>query len=65
MKELDLEKEFTQMIIENRHIIFKVCYFYTTDEYTIVELSQDLYSICGAPIPVFVERANFLLGFIV
>ncbi len=41
MKELDLEKEFTQMIIENRHIIFKVCYFYTTDEYTIEELSQE------------------------
>ncbi len=41
MKELDLEKEFTQMIIENRKIIFKVCYFYTTDEYTIEELSQE------------------------
>ena len=37
----DLEKEFTQMIIENRQIIFKVCYIYTTDEYTIEELSQE------------------------
>ena len=41
MKEQELEKEFTQMIIENRQIIFKVCYIYTTDEYTIEELSQE------------------------
>lgn len=35
MKEQELEKEFTQMIIENRQIILKVCYIYTTDEYRV------------------------------
>lgn len=41
MNTQELEKEFTQMILDNRHIIFKVCYVYTSDEYTIEELYQE------------------------
>lgn len=41
MNTKELEKEFTQMIIDHRQIIFKVCYIYTTDNYTIEELSQE------------------------
>lgn len=41
MNTQELEKEFTQLILDNRHIIFKVCYVYTSDEYTIEELYQE------------------------
>ena len=41
MNTQELEKEFTQMILDHRQIIFKVCYIYTTDGYTIEELSQE------------------------
>lgn len=41
MNTQELEKEFTQMVLDNRQIIFKVCYIYTSDEYTIEELSQE------------------------
>lgn len=41
MNTQELEKEFTQLIIDHRQIIFKVCYIYTTDVYTIEELSQE------------------------
>lgn len=41
MNTKELETEFTQMILDYRQIIFKVCYIYTSDEYTIEELSQE------------------------
>ena len=57
-----LEKEFTQMILDHRQIIFKVCYIYTTDDYTIEELSQECLLNLWRAYPVFVARANLRLG---
>lgn len=37
---MDLEKRFTDMVTQNQQIIYKVCYFYTSDNYTIDELYQ-------------------------
>ncbi len=36
-----MEREFTSLITEHSNIIYKVCYFYTTDDYTIEELFQE------------------------
>lgn len=40
MNATELEKRFTDMVTQNQQIIYKVCYFYTSDDYTIDELYQ-------------------------
>lgn len=37
-----MEKEFLQMIRENERLIYKVCSFYTSDEYPMADLYQDV-----------------------
>ena len=41
MNTKELEKEFVEMITEYQQIIYKVCYMYATDDYTLDELYQE------------------------
>lgn len=41
MNKEDLEKPFIALITEYQRIIYKVCYVYATDEYTLEELYQE------------------------
>ncbi len=40
-KTSETEKAFVALIAEHQRIIYKVCYMYTTDEYTLEELYQE------------------------
>lgn len=41
MKSPESEKQFIELITRYQQVVYKVCYFYTTDEYTIDELYQE------------------------
>ena len=41
MNTKDLEKQFEALITEHQQIIYKVCYMYATDDYTLDELYQE------------------------
>lgn len=41
MNKQELEKQFVEMITEHQQIIYKVCYMYATDNYTLDELYQE------------------------
>lgn len=41
MNTKDLEKQFETLITEHQQIIYKVCYMYATDDYTLDELYQE------------------------
>lgn len=41
MNTQDLEKQFVEMVNEHQQIIYKVCYMYATDDYTLDELYQE------------------------
>lgn len=37
----ETEQLFTELVTQNQQIIYKVCYFYTSDDYTLDELYQE------------------------
>lgn len=41
MNKEELEKVFTALVTEYQRVIYKVCYMYATDEYTLEELYQE------------------------
>lgn len=42
MDKIELEKSFIEMVQQNERVIYKVCSFYISDEYTIADLYQEV-----------------------
>lgn len=58
MNATELEKRFTDMVTQNQQIIYKVCYFYTSDDYTIDELYQQTVINMWKAFPNFRNRSK-------
>ena len=60
----ELERQFVEMVTNHQQTIYKVCYMYATDDYTLDELYQEKLSIFGKDMLIFGKRAKYLRGFI-
>jgi RNA polymerase sigma-70 factor (ECF subfamily) len=54
-----VEKAFLEMIHENERLIYKVCSFYASDEYPLVDLYQDVVCNLWAGYPNFRSGCSF------
>ena len=58
MKKEELEKPFIALITEYQRVIYKVCYMYATDEYTLEELYQETVINLWKAFPQFKEHSK-------
>lgn len=49
----ETEKIFTDLVTQNQQIIYKVCYFYTSDDFTLDELYQETIINLWRAFPMF------------
>lgn len=53
MNKAELEKSFIKMIQQNERIIYKVCYFYVSEEYPLADLYQEVVCNLWSAYPKF------------
>lgn len=58
MNKEELEKPFIALVTEYQRVIYKVCYMYATDEYTIEELYQETVINLWKAFPQFKEHCK-------
>ena len=58
MKKEELEKPFIALVTEYQRVIYKVCYMYATDEYTLEELYQETVINLWKAFPQFKEHSK-------
>ena len=58
MNKEELEKPFIALITEYQRVIYKVCYMYATDEYTLEELYQETVINLWKAFPQFKEHSK-------
>lgn len=58
-KNIDIEKVFIEMIHDNERIIYKVCSFYTSEEYPLADLYQEVVCNLWAAYPKFRNESLF------
>ena len=58
MNKEELEKSFIALVTEYQRIIYKVCYMYATDEYTLEELYQETVINLWKAFPQFKEHSK-------
>ena len=58
MKKEELEKPFISLVTEYQRVIYKVCYMYATDEYTLEELYQETVINLWKAFPQFKEHSK-------
>ena len=54
----DLEREFEQMVRENRGTIYTVCYMFSNDQDEVADLFQEVLINLWKSLPSFEERGN-------
>ena len=54
----DLEREFEQMVRENRSTIYTVCYMFSNDQDEVADLFQEVLINLWKSLPSFEERGN-------
>ena len=58
MNKEELEKPFIALVTEYQRVIYKVCYMYATDEYTLEELYQETVINLWKAFPQFKEHSK-------
>ena len=58
MNKEELEKPFIALVTEYQRVIYKVCYMYATDEYTLEELYQEAVINLWKAFPQFKEHSK-------
>lgn len=58
MNKAELEKSFIEMVQQNERIIYKVCTFYVSDEYPLVDLYQEVVYNLWSSYPKFRNESS-------
>lgn len=58
-KNIEIEKAFIEMIHDNERVIYKACSFYTSEEYPLADLYQEVVCNLWAAYPKFRNESSF------